>query len=176
MKPGKPGGIFCEPGARVQNPTISKMWASSTAQIHEFAAAQQPVFFPVEEDDHSRADGILFKEPRAFQADGDGAGVVVGSRSARYGIVMRTEQEMRPAVGTAGSHDDVVVAPLKSRRISEIAEECKQKIPGAVVGLSFRQIMARESEHINEREESLRRYAAQHVGDLGVRRVRPAIL
>src|SRR5262249_34407063 len=123
-----------------------------------------------------RVDVMLFGEPRTFQANRDGTGIVIGSRATRHAIVMRPQKEVRSRFGPTGSNDDVVVGPLKNRRVAKAMEQYEQLIPGPDIGLSLNLIVSREREHLHIFAEFFRRHLLQHLDDCRVRFFRPALM
>ena len=65
--------------------------ASARQVSDKLAATQEPVFLPIEEHDYHWTDVVLLDQARTFEANGDRAGVVVGSGRTWDRVVMCTE-------------------------------------------------------------------------------------
>src|SRR5215831_2494104 len=86
---------------------------------HKFAAAQKPIFFPVEKYGHHGTNIVPCDQPCTFQANRDGAGIVVRSRRAGHGVVMGSNENKWSIPRPKRSHHDIVTAALKGRLVAK---------------------------------------------------------
>src|SRR5262249_22037470 len=131
--------------------------------LDKFSAAQKPILLTIEEDDHHRADAVLADQPRAFEADGDRAGIIVCPGRAGRGIIMRTQQKKRSFSCPGRRDHNVVVVALTERCITKALGHLEQQIPGSVIGAWFGKVVAWERQRLDEASEVLRRNAAQYL-------------
>ena len=122
---------------------------------YEFAAAQEPVLLAIEEHDHRRADAMLSNQARAFEADCDCAGVVVGAGRAGHGVVVRPKENERPVLRRVQRHHNIVVATLQRGHVAQAARVLQQEIPRLAIGGLLPGVMARKRQHLDQGAQSL---------------------
>ena len=107
------------------------------------------VLLAIEEDDHGPAQVVLLDQTGAFEADRDGAGIVVGSRRAGDGIVMRAEQNVGLLGLCTGREHYVVELALEGRSVAQAPRMLEQQVPGSAIGALVSRVVARKCQPLD---------------------------
>src|SRR5215510_106418 len=118
---------------------------------HEFTAANQPVFLPVEEHNHHGADFVSLDQARAFETHRNGTRIVVGSRRTGHGIIVRPQQHEGAVGRPRRSGDDIVVVALQGWRIAIPRHALQQQISCTLVCTMLSKEVAREGQRLYDR-------------------------